>query len=1081
MLASLFRGTSSQRHSQYIESVTDEAHTRNLLFGQSQLVSHFATSPPPSPFGSPALRPSSFDDQSGLEFDERDVRILLAQDAHGGDDRPTVLFDSWSLRDAPNEAQKVTRSPLPTNWRPEAQARNRSSTFSENQSSWTKSIRDAPKDDPFLECMFGVPSSAKTASATKLHVIPAQTRDWKASERGPRRPSDKNDRRRAPLARAHTSGQQLNISALDLRGRDALLVTRLFHVTLDQNVKIASRNSADAKDGQDRPAKLVERRVPAFAIGLVFYLPYPSYRPGSSHSRRDRTSSYGASNASMSSSFGSDMHSPYTFFDIIPPCLSSSTSVVDDNDQRVDFIVESWDIILRCLSRLQGTSRKLLIRELEKELMQQSSSSASKTSKDKQMQRPNQRILAIQDTHSISNSNVLVMVSIETSKRLGYALRVPRVITGLGISAGHWIDEARMLYRTFGSKQQNFFLFNLLTAFLGSNVQWLEGLAPPWYRDKFQANHKKVQDSQPLVSRTIIVSDHKGLARRLVYILASFLPGRTGIGGLCRDWTGTPHSTSISPSNNSLQASLLRRRGKPNTRASNGTQDTGAELLSTSAASYGSQLSALQQSPQKHFVRRESNKYDIGGEEIRTLLQNGAASSAAVAPLAAATPTAHISVRDRYFHDNAIDDASDSIASADLSRMLRRAASGHRRTSSVSSRLSSFVSGIWGNKPSTSDNSPNTSVATRRESPVAQHKRSTSSALPMQRGNPLQMMVDELDDTRTKGQRTSDGAGTQLTSRTPGFNSAIPRLHVDAKDGVIDVDLDLPGFLSAASLSAPVCQAAVGIESSSGSIEDRRGSTQHRHAETSLFSRPSDMEHINVGGYLRRHHEDFVLHAVRPYGDLVEDVKNVMRTESTPDDALRRLEQEASPSTWIPVCRTLMADTRTFSIRRFTLRRQYDVKRSNSKDGNIGLDSSMIILSHEEIAEEKVMDFDATLADAIEKMLHVGHLQVSGSASTTRTHSRTVSVSSASNHRGVDQTPDAAAATANFPGIRRGDLVVGALEAVAQSVNEALIEQHTNQDQPLNLKPKMGASQQENALREGVKRWMIDVEHTSVW
>lgn len=1079
MLASLFRGNSGQRQSQYIESVTDDAHTRNLLFGQSQHVSHFAASPPPSPFGSPVLRPSSFDDQSGLELEERDVRILLAQDAHGGEDKPTLLFDSWSSGDRHDEGQRNTRSPLPADWRPEGQSRNRSSTFSESQSSWAKPAREAaPKDDPFLECMFGVPSSAKTTSATKLHVIPAKNRKWNASERGPRRPSDNNERRRAPLARAHTSAQQLSLSSMNLRGRDALLVTRLFHVPLNESVKIVNSKSADTKDGQDRPAKLVERRVPAFAIGVIFYLPPPTHRPSSSHSRHRHNSSYGASNVSASSSFGSDMHSSWTFLDIIPTSLSSSVvSTSDANDRRVDVIVENWDIVLRCLSRLQHVSHTLLKAELEKILLQHNAPSANKTPKEKNMQRPNQRMIAIQNINAIARSAPLTTASAETSKRIIYALRIPRVITGLGLTAGHWIDEARTLYRACGSKQQNFFLFNLLTAFLGSNMQWLEHLAPEWYQKQFQASHDKVQECKSLASRTVIVSDHKGLARRLVYVLASFLPGRAGIGALQRYSVEGQGSTSMSPASNSLRTSASLKRGKNYVRA---PQEANNELLSTSAASYGSRLSAMQDSPHKLSLREDSNKYDIGGDGIRTLLQTGAGTSSAVVPQAAATPTAHISVRDSYFSESAIVETNDSIASADLSKVLNRATSSHRRTSSVSSRLSSFVNGIWSNRPGTPGESTNILPASQKNSPAAQNMRTVSSALPIQRSSTLQMMVDELDIDKTKTHQESNTRNrSPAASRHTGFGSAPPKMHVDPYDGVIDVDLDLPGFLSAASLSPP---AHPRLGFAGGSFEGSKGSTHSHHSASYNFGKPIEKDHINVGGYLRRHHQDFVLHAVRSYSDLLEDVKGTMRAELTPSDTLDRLQQDAVPSVWVPVCSTLVADTRTFTIRRFTLRRQYDMKSLNSVDAQLTTSGRMLVLCHEEIVEEKVMDFDATLADAIEQMLNVSGSKSGLSAPPTRTHSRNVSLGSATSNRNIRQDLASTASSGKrYIRADQQDLVVGALETVVHSVNKALNDAGTDKSPDLRMKQNMGTSHQENALREGVKKWMIDVEHTSVW
>ncbi|KAK5103178.1 hypothetical protein LTS08_003982 [Lithohypha guttulata] len=1094
MLASLFRGTSGQSKSQYIESVTDDAHTRSLLFGQSQHVFNLSASLPPSPFGSPPLRLSSFDDQAGLELEEKDIRILLAQDAYGGDDRPTLLFDSFSPEKR-TDGQGVIRSPLPAEWRPEELSRNRSSTFSGNQSSWTRPSKDLPaKDDPFLECMFGVQTSAKTNSATKLHIVPAHNRKWNASERGPRKTSDNSDqRRRAPLARAHTSSQQITLSSLDVGGRDALLVTRLFHVPLDETIKIANTKSTMSPMlGQDKPPKLVERRVPAFAIGLVLYLPHPTHRPHSSHSRKGSKSGYGHSHASEGSSVSSETRS-WTFLDAMPASLSSSVAAGSDEDQRVDMVVDNWDIVLRCLFRLQNIGQRVVTDELHKILLHQADEPRNKSHKERSMQRSNQRILAIHNAHAVARSPLMATVSVETSKRIVYALRIPRVITGLGFTAGHWIDEARMLYRSCGGKQQGVFLFSLLTAFLGSNMQWLERLAPEWYRKQYQANHKKPEDVKPLIARTIIVSDHKGLARRLIYILASFLPGRTGIDRLARLGEESLGASSSSPFNHSLHAQSSGRRRKPYMRNAQPTPDQAKEFISTSATSQTSLASAMiNRSPRRQLSRKDSNKFDIGGDGIRTMIQGGSGTSSAIVPQAVATPMAHISVRDGYFSESAIVDTNDSIASADLSKMLSRAASSHRRTSSVSSRLSSFVSGlsgIWSNKQSTSGDRYSTTTFSQDSSPVHQHKRSSSSAVPINRNNPLQIMVDELEQNNAIPQELNPGQYRdemlQRTDESIKLTSAAPRLHVDQQDGVIDVELDLPGFMSATSLSPP--QHYFNRKRAKSPKVRGDGSDSFCSSMTMASGKRAQHEHINVGGYLRRHHEDFVLHAVRPYNDLQEDIRRVLHAEPTPHEVIEKLSQDTLSSCWIPVCTTLVADTRLFSIHKLTLRRQYEVSSSRPTSGTVlivpnGSTNSFLSLKNEEIADEVVLGFDATLAKAIEKLLNVTPDEASGSGPSTRTHSRNVSVGTTSSTRASGIKP---ASPANPPPevfkAEQQDLVAEALEEVVRSVDEALNKTEPKPAQNTGSRQDKGLPQQENALREGVRKWMIDVEHTSVW
>lgn len=1112
MLASLFRGSTGQRNSQHIESVTDDAHTRSLLFGHAHHVLNLTTSPPPSPFGSPTVRGGSFDDRAGLDLEERDIRVLLAQDVYSGEERPRLLYDSRRPQDAPSsqhERQDPARSPLPSTWRPsqssrdrhEDSFRNRSSTFSESQSSWSKVNRDvSSKDEPFLECMFGVPSSTKTSSSTKMHVIPAKNRQHNAPERPPKRAPDSRDLgKRGVLARSHTSGHQSTLSSLDLDNRDALLVTRLFHVTLDENVKIVNtKENAQSPDGQQQPVKLVERRAPAYAIGLVIQLPSHSNRPQSSHFGVPRSSSYGQSFTSATSSFGSDTQSSWTFLDAIPTSLSSSIAIGDESDRRLDVIVENWDVILRSVSYFERIAARIVDEQLQR-VIRFESEAQSKMPKSKLTRRDNQRIVGISDVSLVAQSSSLRSAANDVARRIVYAVRIPRVLTGVGFVAGHWTDEARMLHRVCGGKQQNFFLFSLLTAFLGNNVQWLERLAPEWYRKQYLETHKRSPELNTLASRTIVVSEHKGLARRLIYILASFLPSQDGTDGFRQGLDDSALPGSFSPSRR-FHHDSSRRPSKPYIRDATLPRDSSAELLGTSASSRLSQGSAaMSTSPRKQLLRKDSNRFDIGGNGIRTMLDASAGTSSAVVPHAVETPTAYLSVRDSYFPESVLVETNDSLASADLSRVLTRASSAHRRTSSASSRWGSLVSGIseiWSNRQSSSVDRGSVTTVSQEASPANDHKRSASAALSINRGsNPLQTMVDEIDQGRiaSAGYRTGHGATAALSPqyRQSRMMTSAPRLQVDEKDGVVDVEIDLPGFVSATKFASTTESASKhtanpmscdhGAASSISSLRSMIGKTNKYTTAGSM----------NVGGFLRRHHEDFILHAVRPYNDLHEDIRRSMRAEPTPQEMLDQILRDKSSMTWVSICTTLVADTRNYSIQRFTLRRQYEIPAPEISDGQSVTETgafrrSKMIMRHEEIAEDKVMEFDATLADAIEKLLNVSPADAAKSAPGTRTHSRNVSAGSERIERlgvGDPKNSSTMKARQDPSKIEQRDLVVGALEDVIRSVNAGLNNKHADQLRDNGTARRSDGPRQENALREGVRKWMIDVEHTShtVW
>lgn len=1105
MLANLFRG-SSQRGNQLNDSVIEDAHTRSLLFGHSQHVFNLPGSPPPSPFGSPALKSGSYDNRGGLELEEKDIRVLLAQDAYGGDEKPTLLFDSKKSTDdiSPSgKGQPAPRAPLPPNWRPpggsadkaEDTSRNRSSTFSGSQSSWSKANRDlAPKDDPFLECMFGNQNLAKPATSTKMHIIPARARHTNASERLPKRtPETLEQRRRAPLNRAHTSGQHPTLPGLEDSSRDCLLITRLFHITLNEEAKIVAKPTSPGVRAADKPPKLVERKVPAFAIGLVLQLPYATHRPHSSQSRAGTGNSFGQSFNSAASSYGSDMLSSWQFLDAIPTSLSSSLTLEDDGDRRVDMIVDNWDIIVRGISCFERVASDVVNEQLQK-VMSQMVESKNKVPKEKSMQRVNQRMVAIHDPNTVSRVSNLALAAADISRRVSSAVRTPRVITGLGITAGHWTDEARMLYRICGGKQQTFFLFNLLTAFLGNHTQWLERLAPEWYRKQFQASHRQPDDATALASRTIIVSEHKMLARRLIYILASFLPGRCGIDGLHRLGEEGLMAPSSSPSR--LWSRTQRRPSKPYMAQSRAAADLEPGVLSTSASSHGSHAStSIDRSPRKHFHPKDSFKFQIKNSGIQADVRTGAGTSSTVMPQAADTPTAYISgLRDSYFPETAVVESNDSVATADLSKVLYKTASSHRRTSSVSSRWGSLVSGIseiWSNRPGTPGDRGSVTPVSPEASPAALHTRTASSAIAVARGNPLQMMVDELEYHKgeTQNGMLLPHAQRAMSSpiKTPKVASAAPKLHVDDKDGVVDVELDLPGFFSASSPRPSRHQSLKSCPKLASFNRDGSDSICSLRSCVSKAGKRSSSEHINVAGYLKRHHEDFVLHAVRPYRDLLDDIKRSMRSEPTPREVLEQVLQEALHVSWVTVCTTLVADTQPFTIRRLTLRRQYEVKSPESADGRgrVAPSSSNLastVLLAEEITDDHVMEFDTTLADAIEKALNVGAAGMASSAPATRAHSRNVSLSSS---RGIPTSNTPSHATTAHPTrsdpvkIDQRNLVVGALEDIVRSVNDDLNNKSQHEEGVMKAGGK-DHNKQDSVLREGVKRWMRNVEQTSV-
>ncbi|KKY25754.1 hypothetical protein UCDDS831_g01847 [Diplodia seriata] len=165
-------------------------------------------------------------------------------------------------------------------------------------------------------------------------------------------------------------------------------------------------------------------------------------------------------------------------------------------------------------------------------------------------------------------------------------------------------------------------------------------------------------------------------------------------------------------------------------------------------------------------------------------------------------------------------------------------------------------------------------------------------------------------------------AARAIPARSKHLDSPL-KLSVNENDGVIDVDIALPGFGSP--VQSPLLPA---LGNSVGSLE------------------------VNVAGWLARYHQDFALQGVQPYADLEKDVRKSMSAEPTPVAAVTTPTLEGGPQEkWVHVCTALIADARTFTIKRLHLK-----------------PVPMTELHLEEkFVEETVMDLDETLADALEK------------------------------------------------------------------------------------------------------------------
>jgi hypothetical protein len=1191
MLGRLLSSASFTKRPTELESSTDEAHTRQLLF----------------PHAHTQIQ-SNFDDKGGLELDvTRDFRIILAQDAGGEENDGSVLFDS-NAPDVQNSTAGADTStgqdratgqlghkrggssattpqspgsPLSPKLAQPASlggshgpfhSRGRSFTLSgtfcgpENREVDTK---DATKT--FLNCMFGSSSTVKSGSSTKMHIISADNSNISSSVTNPTsmRTTDPQglaeQRRREPLTRAHTYGTARlgSIPEAGLqRTRDTVLITRMFNVVVpeekdsavSESIEQASSEAvspdpysqASGADGQLKRKKPRAKKTPAFAASVLIQLPRrkSSSRPESRHGAY--TPRPLQINESLSSSYASDLQSSWAFLESMPLSLTSSQSLIDAIDTRIEDLVEHFDVITRALAVIETKAKKRIL-ELLKEADMASSTPVPKPPKEKSMQRTNVRVLRVVP-YALADSLELREASLQAIKRIYYALRIPKALTGYGLSeGGPWVEEARYVARFCGGRQQNFFLFNLLTAFLGSHTEWLSLLGPEWYRRRHRMQQRSRQDVEPIVSRTVLLCNDRGIGRRLVFLLASFLPGPSQV-----DISASPlrpgtafsfkHSSSQSPpvGHLSRQQSLRRTIGKKTRDIQWATQNTNQQALSTSANSNDAEHGELAFA--KEIVNRKPQRADFDVRSIRTtpmlpipindmsLKKTSAGTTSTVTPNLT-TPVAHFSSgsskTESYFPPGLEITTPDSFASMNLARHLRRSSGNTAEPGSEQSTAStkwgsllSGVSGFWSNKQnttsSTSETLPTSSVSQSME--IRAPDRSVLHDRPRSR-NRLEEMADEVSQDRQQcddQRRPSENDGFRLSPDLQDLRRPKPstlKMKVDENDGVVDVDIRLPGFLSSSpdsGLGSP--QPRIARHTPSLTSLDGFASMQSSASNTHRPGQHDLSAQSNVAGYLRKYHQDFSLQAVKHYPEVEDEVRASMLAELTPAYAPTCAPPPESTGLWVNVCTTLIADVRSFSIKRLSLKRKIASatpestrrgSKSNCTEPNHVTaaplmlveaipQTSLKFLPEEMITSEIVMDLDITLTDAIERILNRSSTQPSRQPSPTRHgHSRQVSSSTASTMQ--TQAPlskdanvkDTFPPVADLPHQESRRMVVNALEEVVKSVNEDLNGsthgRNIQDDGSSSCEGPRQARHEESALREGVKQWLISVEHTDVW
>ncbi|KAL4980855.1 folliculin-interacting protein N-terminus-domain-containing protein [Aspergillus desertorum] len=1174
----------SSRPTPQLDSVTEEEHTSGLLFPDASVLRRSSTHafPLQTAFNSPsASAAGAYDDRGGVELDpQKDFRVIIAQNSLG-DREPCILLDTrtdtaeppspglgleFQMSENPGhrhartmstlsrgrrgyqaQSSLLDQSPLstaaemrrtsPTSSSAFVRARGRSSTMAPagglQEPAHSRQPTDM-NDAGLLNCIFGSSAFSYRGSSTKMHIISGDDDTITVANASPGT--------RNSFTRSYTTGSSSGFAGTSRadykpRSKVTILLTRMFSVNLPeagttsegQDFGSSSIQESLSEPGYPFPditkrKKIREKKTPMYAVAITIRIPVLS-RTAARPVSRFSTQGQDSPKPGMSCSLDSDYRWRGGFID------ENLASAPASLDERIDMLVEHWDVINRTLSHLERLSRMEILFLLKRA---DSSGMHPKPAKPPNMQRTNQTFLHLPANVLALNSR-LKQEAFRSARRISTALQIPNVITGQS-RWGVWREEGRSIVRSLGDKDHSFFFLVLITAFLGNHTEWLNALGPDWYRRRHYLQQKAQQDAEPaLLYRTVIVSPDKMTARRLIFLLSAFLPPKQRFESLPSPLRpGTSASTrAVSqspPSVPVLRQEPLRRAIERRSRA---------QRLNLADRDHNRSVSASSNETAHRSTDDTENDINIyrTGSDARSVRTLGipmhpkdarnklSTATISTANPGGAVPVPHFASQGREPSDQTPGEGVDSLASETLLKSLQRSESS---TNSVKNsvptaggRWGSLFSGLWSSRQE-----PSTGYGSAGQPPEYRRRSTSVLNIPPKRNPPtLQQMVEEASSEEphqiassatisipqpSNVQRKFEEAAPDLSSSTtdnPRESSL--RLAVREEDGIVDVELPLPGFVSLSSSGESTMASPKKTRTSITSL-DALGSTHSSGSGFHHQSKDNDGPNVNVAGWLKNFHDDFVLQGVRPYASLESDIRRAMQSEPTPSNAVAS-DTDGSEK-WVDVATTLIADVRTFSVKRLRLKRRAiggDSVRSRMSPSEMstpgtprhvpggsmsvsqisGYFSSVMTSAvpsltpcygtyntgevEERFLEEPVMDLDGTLVDALERVL-----AQSGPSSLAPTRAPSPTQSRKENDRPAEYTAnrdDVPSLEAPRTECRR--LVLGALEEVVRSVTA----EHCRDDDDgeFNLadrERKRVLTGMDNTLREGIRKWLLEVE-----
>ena len=1182
-----FTHHSANRPQAPLESITEEAHTRDLLFPELVASGLIQFDGLPSFAGRVLATPkdaASYDDHGGLDFaSSDDVRIILAQDADHQYQSPQVLFDSGSqtgnnsqnakhmeesgpfsqqkstLRgkaktcsqtfssrqgQTPNvlsypDAQPIPVSPLsprsseckPRGAFVEARLARHSALDSAHNDVGAIRIKAAKEEkedtDAILGCVFGA-AGFRLEDSTKLHVIPRRVSEFadlehKHSETFQPKSSHGLPRKRTPLFRSMSDvGKEITGVGNDddddeeiakvASARPAIMFTRLFsinppdsasevkhssHPTSGVNIDQVREQSIDkvlASAKSDTLAATVsQRKAPMYAVTVVLQLPGEGSPPG----LRSQKSQTGLS-TSCSSFNGSVLPSPrHAEHHKLPRMSDAAVSPIFDPALKanISYVLAHWRIISRSMELLEATARQKLLEILAAipvTTVMSPPPVRNGSRKSKAPKRPSQQKIhvlpgCLQHLHEIQKEASVMAQTIVSG------MKARRVCTGQD-RWGAWKEEARWVNRWAGNRDQNFFFYNILTAFLGGHTAWLDSLSPSWYRRQSEARrrHHSTDDSG-VGQRTVIVANDKMAARRLLFLLAAFVPGsRPGLAlqvpNLPQVDRSTFKKTTTIPTGNGqfFKRSALRLH-----EAKSGTGKGSGHGRSVSFSVLENDKRFKHMAAPTILDRRGSESASVRISSFTNDKKSKGLRKASTSTTLADSdiPIPHIASPSMTVSPGVTSrrrQSGNSLASASLTHNLKNSES-----VLSSSPWNSVAGGFWSIRSTSSTDGTDSrflasSPSKRRPSKLAQMVTEIESpdddAAPSWRDSFPQRSSSHppLDQPFQKQDSSEEVSSARNIPFKPRVERMPLKLSFSEEDGYLDVSLS-PSDSWNSSLASSFTSLRMPVLASSSSFDSREHYSGH---ETPLPE--SGLQHarptVEVAGWLKTYHPCFELQAVRPYSSLTDEIKASMYADSKLASPIH-YQPDGTEGEWTDVCATLVANTTTFTIERLRLLRRTKTSslESSSVPETVPAGS---LLYEEKLITESVMELDAILTDAVERLL-------SRSGGSSRTHSRAPSPKPTSQPFGSVRTTNARRTPSSIPTeadapLRHhrldGPPVMDAsatdcekvLKIALQDVVRSVLTE--KQHGPSENGRAHRYREPDSALREGTRKWLTDLE-----